>query len=120
MRSLLVLAVIFICTISFGQKMASINLKDSCIMSGGIIKINDFKRLCKICPQGVKKVISFNVSYPLSPPIYGELPCKGNRYNASIVIPSAQVGKVIAIDNIKAIGMDGKPVEVPQMTLGFK
>lgn len=89
-------------------------------MSGGIIKLADFKKLCKICPPNVQKVISFHVSYPLAPPVYGEMPCKGNRYDAKIIVPSAKAGNVIVIESIKAIGKDGKPIEVPQMTLGFK
>jgi hypothetical protein len=120
MRYILALTALFFCKISFSQNPAQINLKDSCILTGGIIKLTDFKKLCKICPPNVQKVISFNVSYPLSPPIYGELPCKGNRYNMSVVVPSAKVGNVVSINAIKAIGKDGKPIEVRDITLGFK
>lgn len=120
MRLLFIFTILFVTyNVSFGQKIAAINLKDSCIMSGGIIKLADFKKLCKICPPNVKKVVSFNVSYPLNPPVYGKLFCKGNRYNTSIVVPSTRAGNVIVIENIKAIGMDGKPVDVPDMTLGI-
>jgi hypothetical protein len=120
MRSLLVLAVIFICTISFGQKMASINLKDSCIGSGGIVSVTDFKKICKICPPNVKKVISFTISYSTNAPIYMDMLCKGNRYNAKAVIPAAKPGAVIMIENIIAIDLKGNQVEVPHVTLGFK
>lgn len=120
MRFFITLTVIFFCKICFSQKMAQINLKDSCIMSGGIIKLTDFKKLCKICPPNAQKVESFHVSYPMAPPVYGELECKGNRYNTKIVVSSAKAGNVVVIENIKATGKDGKPVEVPAMTLGFK
>jgi hypothetical protein len=120
MRSLFVLTILFIYNFSFGQKAAIINLKDSCIASGGIISVADFKRLCKICPPNIKKVESFTISYSTNPPIYMDLLCKGNRYNAKVVIPAAKPGAVVMIENILAYDLKGNKVEVPHMTIGFK
>lgn len=105
---------------TFGQKMAKLNLKDSCIMSSGIITMSDFKKLCKICPPEAKKILSFNVSYPINAPFYGDHAGKGNRYDGKFLLQYAKPGAIMVIDNIKATNAAGKKLEVPRMTLGFK
>ena len=89
-------------------------------MSGGIITMSDFKKLCKICPPEAKKVLSFNVSYPINAPFYGDHPGKGNRYDPKFLLQFAKPGTAMVIENINATGADGKKIEVQRMTIGFK
>ena len=114
MKYFVTLAVLLFCKISFGQIiMAKINLKDSCIISGGVIKMTDFKRICKICPPDVKTVNSFLISYPVNPPLYMELPCKGNRWKSSEIIKYAKPGVTFIFEEINGIHL------VPNCPIGM-
>ncbi len=119
-KFLITFCVVLISSKTFGQKMAKLNLKDSCIMSGGIITMSDFKKLCKICPPEAKKVVSFHVSYPINAPFYGDLPGKGNRYDSKFLNQYAKPGSAMVIENINVIDASGKQIELQRWTLGFK
>ncbi len=119
-KFLLVLAVFLICNISFSQKMAQINLKDSCIISGGIIEIKHFKKLCKVCLPEAKKINSFVISYPENPPLYMELICKSNRWDPAFLSKKAKPGLTFMIEEINATGKDGKPLNVKPLIIGFR
>jgi hypothetical protein len=100
--------------------MAQINLKDSCIMSGGIIELKHFKRLCKVCFPEAKKINSFVISYPENPPMYMELRCSGNRWNPALIFNKAKPGRTFIFEEINAIGHDGKPLNFKPIIIGFK
>ena len=119
-KFLITCCVILLCSTTFGQKLAKLNLKDSCIMSGGIIAMSDFKKLCKICPPEAKKITAFNISYPINAPFYGDHAGKGNRYDSKFLLQYAKPSAIMVIDNIKATGADGRYIQVQRMTLGFK
>ena len=120
MKYLFILTSFLICNNSFAQNMAKINLKDSCIMSGGIIAIKDFKRLCKICLPEAKKINSLLISYPENPPLYLEFRCKGNRWDPAFISKYAKPGLTFIFEEINAIGKDGKPLTVKPFIIGFK
>ncbi len=120
MKYLITLSVLLFCKISFGQNMAKINLKDSCIISGGVINLKDFKGLCKICPPGVKKVDSYIFSYTINPPLYLEVICKTNRFNPYFFLKHAVPGRTFMIEEIKATGADGKTLNLKPIYIGFK
>lgn len=100
--------------------MAKINKKDSCIISGGVINLKDFKGLCKICPPGVKKVNSFIFSYTINPPLYLEYICNTNRFNPLFFLKYAAPGRTFMIEEIKAVDATGKPVNLKPIYIGFK
>ena len=89
-------------------------------MSGGIIEIKHFKRLCKLCLPEAKKVNSFIISYTETPPLYLELICKGNRWDAAFISKKAKPGLTFMIEEVKAIGKDGKPLNFKPIIIGFK
>src|SRR5215216_5251387 len=109
MKQLFILTAFLISSLGFSQKLAQINLKDSCIMSGGIIEMKHFKRLCKLCLPEAKKINSFVISYPEIQPIYMELRCNSNRWDPAFLIKKAKPGYTFMIEEINAIGHNGKP-----------
>ena len=120
MKYVFVFTTLLICNIGFCQNMAKINLKDSCIISGGVIKMADFKRICKICPPDVKTVNSFLISYPVNPPLYMELPCKGNRWKSSEIIKYAKPGVTFIFEEINATAKNGTRSNINRLLIGFK
>ncbi len=120
MKKLATLSLLLFCKISFGQNMAKINLKDSCIISGGVIALTDFKKLCKICPPGVTKVNSYVISYPVNPPLYMELPCNKNRWNPKDLIKYAKPGLTFIIEEIDANNSFGQKLNMKKILIGFK
>lgn len=118
MKKFSLILVCFCFKLSFSQNPAKLNLKDSCIISGGVLMVADFKKVCKVCPPGMKKVTSYSISYVenhLSIPF----PLKNNRWNSSFV-KNPRLGVIVLIDDIKGIGADGKPLFIPNITIGLK
>lgn len=120
MKQVLILLLFLICSIGFSQNMAKINYKDSCIMSGGLIKMSDLNKICKVCPTGTKKISGFILSYTQTPPLYLEQIYNGNRFDPKLVIQYAKPGLTFMFEEIKAINIDGKPVQLNRMLIGFK
>ncbi len=103
---------------SLAQNPAKLNLKDSCIISGGVLLVADFKKVCKVCPEGMKKVTSYSIGYVenhLSIPF----PLKNNRWNSSF-LKNPRLGVIVLIEDIKGIGTNGKPLTAPNITIGLK
>lgn len=100
------------------QNPAKLNLKDSCIMSGGVLSVSDYKKVCKVCPTGMKKVNSFIISHSVNY-VAVNFPLKNNRWNPSF-IKNPGLGTIITIENIKGIDMKGKPMTIEMMTIGLK
>lgn len=117
MRVLLVFPLLFCFTLR-AQNPAKLNLKDSCIMSGGVLSVADYKKVCKVCPAGMKKVISFSISHSVNYVAVG-FPLKNNRWNPSF-IKNPGLGTIITIEDIKGIDMKGKPMTIEMMTIGLK
>lgn len=120
MKYLFIVTAFLICNACFGQHDAKINLKDSCILSGGIIAVKDFKRLCKVCIPEAKKINSMLISYTENPPLYLDLRTKGNRWDPAFLSKFAKPGRTFMIEEINAIGHDGKPVNIKPFIIGFK
>lgn len=99
------------------QKLAKFNLKDSCVISGGVMAVADFKKVCKVCPAGMKKVTSYSVAY-LENHVEVFFPLKNGRWNSSF-LKNAKKGTFIVIDDIKGIDDKGKQTTVQAITLGL-
>lgn len=118
MKQLGLILICFCFKISIAQNPAKINFKDSCIISRGVISVADFKKVCKVCPPGMKKVTSFMISEIVNhTSLY--FPLKNNRWNSSFV-KNPKLGTLIVIEEIKGIGTDGKPMTSPNITIGLK
>lgn len=100
------------------QNLAKLNLKDSCIMSGGVLSVADYKKICKVCPTGMKKVNSFSIYHSVNH-VAVPFPLKNNRWNPSF-IKNPQLGTIITIEEIKGIDIKGKPMTIEMMTIGLK
>src|SRR5437868_10797157 len=122
MKHFLTLLVFFICNSTIGQKLnfAKLNLKDSCIISGGVIEMKDLKKICKICPPETKKVNSFIISYTETPPLYLELICTKNHWDLNFLVKKAVPDRTFMIEEIKAVGINGQALPVKTMFIGFK
>lgn len=120
MKQVLILTAFFICSISFSQKLAQVNYKDSCLITGGIIKMSDLKKICKVCPQGAKKVSGFILSYTQNPPLYLEQIYPANRWDPKFLMKYAKPGLTFMLEEIKAYGADGKLLPVNRFIIGFK
>ncbi len=120
MKRFTTLSLLLFFKITFSQNMAKINLKDSCIMTGGIIALSDFKKLCKICPPGVPKINSFIISYPVNPPLYMELRCNTNHWKPADIIKYAKPGVTFIIEEIDATNSFGQKLNMKHILIGFK
>ncbi|MBK7668467.1 MAG: hypothetical protein IPJ32_14695 [Sphingobacteriaceae bacterium] len=118
MKKFSLIVICFCFKISFAQNPAKLNLKDSCIVSGGVLMVADFKKVCKVCPEGMKKVTSYSISY-IENHMSIAFPLKNNRWNSSF-LKNAKLGTMLVIEDIKGVGANGKPVTAPIMTIGLK
>lgn len=120
MKRLLIPAIFFTFNICSAQKLAEVNYKDSCLITGGIIKMTDLGKICKVCPKGAKKVSGFIFSYTQNPPLYLEQIYSGNRWDPKFLKKYAKPGLTFMIEEIQAFGADGKRLPVNRFTIGFK
>ena len=85
---------------------------------GGIIA-----RLLESDFEAAFKVVSYSVGAVGGKyPVYQIAPNEGNRWggNAATIINNATPGTSIFFDNIKVVGPDGKPRDLPQMSFNLK
>ncbi|MBP7808886.1 MAG: hypothetical protein KA163_06310 [Bacteroidia bacterium] len=118
MKKISLVIICFCFKISLAQNPVKLNLKDSCIMSGGVMLVADFKKVCKVCPPGMKKVTSYSISY-VENHLSVAFPLKNNRWNSSF-LKNPKLGTLLVIEDIIGIGVDGKPYTAPMITIGLK
>jgi hypothetical protein len=118
MKQFGLILICFCFKISFAQNPAKINLKDSCVISGGVMAVSDFKKVCKVCPPGMKKVNSYSIAY-LENHVEVFFPLKNNRWNSSF-LKNARMGTFIIIEDIKGIDDKGKQITAGPITIGLK
>lgn len=118
MKKFGLILICFCFKISFAQNPVKLNLKDSCIISGGVLTVADFKKVCKVCPEGIKKVTNYTISHTVNH-MAVDFPLKNGRWNSSF-IKNPGMGTILVIENIKGLDAKGKTVTVPTMVIGLK
>jgi hypothetical protein len=118
MKQFSLILLCFCFKISFSQNLAKLNLKDSCIITGGVMSVADFKKVCKVCPEGMKKVTGYLISHTVNH-MAVDFPLKNGRWNSSF-IKNPGMGTILVIENIKGLDAKGKTVTAPQMVIGLK